>query len=333
MTKKAKTTPTTITRVSRQPSSALLAEVRNAFDAEMLVHLCETDDFSDYATKVSCVGPLDPRSRDRFYWYQDNGSKVLAVAHLDNVQDDPTCQVIDTAAGPLVVSGALDDRLGAYVILDLLPRLGITCDWLLTTDEEIGRSTASDFADDYEGKDYNWIIEFDRGGTDVVMYQYETPEYVGLVEDAGARVGMGSYSDIADLDDLGCAALNWGVGYEDYHSPRAHAWLNDTFKMVARFVQFYKANAETHLPHKGDDREWWKNYDLIEYEADCGHMIDLDDEASYFEWASGEVVCYDCVDRGLTSWPSNRRDEGVNGYHGLIVDEGRAESIDYEEDF
>ena len=318
-------------RLGPQPSSTLMAEVVNAFDPEMLVHLCETDDFTAYATKVPCGGSHDlRRSGERFYWYKDNGSKVLAVAHLDNVQADPTCQVIDTAAGPLVVSGALDDRLGAYVILDLLPRLGITCDWLLTTDEEIGRSTAADFVDDYEGKDYNWIIEFDRGGTDVVMYQYETPEYAGLVEAAGARVDVGSYSDIADLELLGCAAFNWGVGYQDYHSRRAHAWLDDTFKMVARFVQFYNANADSHLPHEATDA-WWKHYgnlDYDEYEADCGHMINLDDELSYFEWASGEVVCCSCVNDGMTSWPA---DEGVNGYHGLIVDEGRAETIDYED--
>ena len=46
----------------------------------------------------------------------------------------------------MVHSGALDDRLGAYIILDLLPKLGINVDVLLTVGEEQGRSTANFFA-------------------------------------------------------------------------------------------------------------------------------------------------------------------------------------------
>lgn len=285
------------TAPSRQPSQSDLQRVFDAFDADSLIHLCSTWDFEQYATKTSLPG------HDRFYWYQDNGSNVLAVAHLDSVQDQFPAQVVDTAAGPLVVSGSLDDRLGVYVILELLPKLGITCDWLLTTDEEIARSTATEFAEDFDGKDYDWIIQFDRGGTDVVMYQYETPEYVGLVEDSGAKVGIGSYSDICELDDLGCAAFNWGVGYQDYHSPRAHAWLADTFKMVARFAKFYDANVGTYLPHDpkhqyDDDRGDldWLLYDAEDsIEADCGHLIDLNDAATYQEWGAGEyVICTNC---------------------------------------
>ena len=278
--------------MSRQPSPEEQDRVRSAFDPDMLSHLCTTWDFTKYARKVTLPG------KDHFYWYQDNGSDILAVAHLDTVQDDRSCQVIDTAAGLLAVSGALDDRLGVYVILELLPALGVTCDWLLTTDEEIGRSTATEFAEDFDGKDYNWIIQFDRGGTDVVMYDYETPEYCGLVADAGAHVGMGSYSDICELTDLGCAAFNWGVGYEDYHSPRSHAWLNDTFRMVARFLRFHEANAATWLPH--EERQFvqadWLDYaDVDEIEVDCGHFVDLTDTSTYVEWSSEYVICSGCA--------------------------------------
>ncbi len=284
---------------SRQPSLAAIEQVSDAFDPDMLAHLCTTWDFTNYATKVTLPG------KDRFYWYQNNGSDVLAVAHLDTVQMDRTCQVIDTAAGPLAVSGALDDRLGVYVILDLLPSLGVTCDWLLTTDEEIGRSTATEFSEDYNGKQYNWIIQFDRGGTDVVMYEYETKEYCSLVEDAGARVGMGSYSDICELEDLGCTGFNWGVGYEDYHSPRAHAWLNDTFRMVARFLKFHSANATTFLPFLPHDDTIqeptdadWMPYDATDdpydIEVDCGHLVDLSDTRAYVEWADA-IICVGCA--------------------------------------
>ena len=255
----------------RQPSRNVIDEVASRFDPAMLADVCTREHFGDYADRVDLDRP------GRFYWHADNGSNVLAVAHLDHVQDDARCQVIDTASGPLAVSGALDDRLGAYVILDLLPRLGIECDILLTTDEERGNSTAGEFITD---KPYNWMIEFDRGGTDVVMYQYETPALAALVTEAGARVGQGSYSDIADLDHLECAAFNWGVGYQDYHSPRAHAWLADTFKMVARFVKFYEANSTTYLPHdpRAGSRKWWWTDDAY---YDDRALDDLDDIESY----------------------------------------------------
>lgn len=306
----------TAEKPSRQPSQQAKQKVRDAFDAGMLATICTTWDFSPYGQRVDLPG------RERFYYYQDNGSDILAVAHLDSVQYDGSCHVIDTNAGLLAVSGTLDDRLGAYVILELLPNLGITCDWLLTTDEEMGMSTADCFESE---KQYNWIIQFDRGGTDVVMYQYETPELKKLVEDAGARVGMGSYSDICVLEDLGCPGFNWGVGYQDYHGERSHAWLEDTFRMVARFVNFYNANAATPLTHHSmwSDDDEWVNYremednvkDLTLAEAlvfgggrsgeeddgrfpvaDCAHLVDLLNEDTYVKFDGGDVIiCSACA--------------------------------------
>lgn len=255
-----------------------MERIRRAFDADALVRILEQPEshFIEYAD----YHYVEPRkswrgwsSDDAFYFYKDNGAPILAVAHLDNVQSDRTATILDTKDGKLVLSGALDDRLGAYVILELLPKLGIKVDWLLTTNEEVGASTAADFILP-AGKSYNWMIEFDRGGTDVVMYQYEDKEMCKLVEASGARVGMGSYSDIADLDDLGCVGFNWGVGYYDYHSKRAHAWLEDTFKMVSKFMRFYAANAATHLPYidvpsyiaqpARYTREWWDDLEAQE---------------------------------------------------------------------
>ncbi|HEY1700745.1 MAG TPA: hypothetical protein VGG75_13615 [Trebonia sp.] len=188
-----------------------------------------------------------------YYHFRDNGSSVLAVAHLDTVvrPDRRAPRFSRTRGGPLVVSGALDDRLGAYVILDLLPKLGITCDWLLTVGEEDGQSTAESFK---AGKDYDHVIEFDRGGTDVVMYQYEDDESCQRVEACGAEVGRGSFSDIAYLDHLGVKAFNWGAGYRgDYHSERGYAHLSDTFAMTAKYLLFHEQNAGVTMPHDPED--------------------------------------------------------------------------------
>jgi hypothetical protein len=205
--------------------------------------------------------PVMQRPPDDAYFFQDNGSDILAVAHLDTVMfsDERTANFVDTEAGPVVFSGALDDRLGAYIILELLPKLGITCDILLTVGEENGASTAGFFETD---KHYHWMIEFDRGGTDVVMYQYEDPDTMDLVRKAGARIGDGSFSDVSYLEHLEIKGFNWGVGYQDYHGPRSHAFLEVTFKMVAQFLIFHEANADTYLPHDMDevDNSWWGGY-------------------------------------------------------------------------
>jgi hypothetical protein len=187
---------------------------------------------------------------DDFFLFRDNGGSVLAVAHLDTVAygDERAARFVKTEGGEVVFSRALDDRLGAYIILDMLPKLGINVDILLTVGEESGRSTAA-FFDMPAGKNYDWMIEFDRGGTDVVMYQYEDSKTIGLVKECGARVGDGIFSDISYLDHLEIKGFNWGVGYQDYHGPRAHAFLDDTFRMVDYFQVFYALNVGTRLPH------------------------------------------------------------------------------------
>lgn len=275
-------------------------EVADLFDPDALRRICVADDFTPYGFTRTTLDP-HPSGRERFYWYRDGGpgATVLAVAHLDTVQDDRTCQITDTASGLLATSGALDDRLGAYIILDLLPSLGIVCDVLLTTDEESGQSTASDYD---PPKDYNWVIQFDRGGTDVVAYQYETDDLTTRVRASGARMGQGSYSDICELEHLGVVGLNWGTGYQDYHSPRSHAWLDDTFRCVSKFARFYRANQGTPIPHFLDpDTDDWTDYRSstttdTDYEvvADCGDVVDLSDDRTFYE-EHGTVICTKCA--------------------------------------
>lgn len=223
----------------------------NVFDAEALIRICQMREGSFAKVYGMTTVEVAQPAPANYYHFKDNGSDILAVAHLDTVagRKARTARIVDTEAGPVVHSRALDDRLGAYVILDMLPKLGLTFDWLLTTGEESGLSTAAFFD---PPKKYRWIIEFDRGGTDVVMYHYEDPECVHRVRACGAKVGRGSFSDISYLDHLGVKAFNWGVGYRDYHGPRAHAYLEDTFEMVDKFLTFHAAFGDVTMPHDGE---------------------------------------------------------------------------------
>lgn len=207
-------------------------------------------DFADFYDMSTTQLPIGPQVRpgEDFFHFRDNGSKVLAVAHLDTVSpsDEREAHFVRTAAGEVVYSRALDDRLGAYIILELLPRLGINYDVLLTVGEESGNSTAEYFD---APKRYDWLIEFDRGGTDVVMYQYDDTDTRAAVRATGAHVGDGIFSDISYMEHLGVKGFNWGVGYRDYHGPRAHAYLDDTLEMVARYLKFHQQNEGTYMPH------------------------------------------------------------------------------------
>lgn len=242
-----------------------LRRVAEAFDAARLIDICEREEreFAEFGSVIECepkwahAGFTAPES---FYIYQDNGADILAIAHLDTVQSNRGTTVTETKSGSkIVLSGALDDRLGAYVILDLLPKLGVKVDWLLTTGEETMSSTGVDFASDHvarTGKQYKWMFQFDRTGTDVVMYDYDNETSRGHLRSVGFTVGNGSFSDISDMDGLGCIGFNFGVGYQDYHSARGYAWLDDTFGQVARFLRFYRKYGATDMPYQLPEWEW-----------------------------------------------------------------------------
>lgn len=209
----------------------------------------------------------------QFYLFQDNGANVLAVAHLDTVLPDAAdCQ----RHRDRVWSVALDDRLGAYIILEVLPALGIECDILLTIGEETSQSTAEHFN---PHKAYNWVVEFDRAGTDVVTYQYQTAAWHEALTMAGFKIGKGCYSDIAELYTLGIACVNIGCGHKDSHTRGCRVNLRDTSRMVALFVDFY-----------------WRNY-TTRFECDAPPPMILSHQLNFWR----DVP----VDRRLSKWETD----------------------------
>lgn len=258
------------------------ALLRAEFDRDALKMICEMHelDFGD-RFDLSKTTIKDAWSPEDYYFFRDNGSRILAVAHLDTCvrPDQRTANFVTLADGEEVVySGALDDRLGAYTILDLLPRLGIEVDILLTVGEESGCSTAEHFMPE---KRYDWMIEFDRGGTDVVMYQYDDAGTRQLVRDCGAKPADGIFSDISYLEHLGIKGFNWGVGYRDYHSTRGHAYIEDYLMMMGFFMEFHADNVGTHMFHEPAP-SWFKSY---REPYDGYHAVD--DDSSLFSEEEG----------------------------------------------
>lgn len=263
----------------------MMIDSSTTFDKGELARICTMREGSfERAFDMERVHVAEQRSPNDFYLYRDNGADVLAVAHLDTVGQahERGAHYANTEAGLVVYSRALDDRLGAYIITDMLPKMDINCDWLFTVGEESGMSTAAFFE---PPKMYDWMIEFDRGGSDVVMYQYDDVDTRALVRDCGATPADGIFSDISYLDHLGIKGFNWGVGYRDYHGPAAHAYLEDTFEMVDHFQLFHAMNVGKRLVHEDNlSTSYWSPYGSGSGRASWTPQDDADDSDGLQEW-------------------------------------------------
>lgn len=230
----------------------------DSYKREMLkagADVVETENVYNYHKKVDVPG---------YYIFQDNHADILAVAHLDTVLPEMRGKFASgrNKEGKRVVrSTALDDRLGAYIILDYLPLFGLRYDVLLCTNEEIGQSTAKYFKTE---KQYRWIFEFDRAGKDLVMYEYHNDDMDKICKEF-FDVDYGSFTDICELTHLNASAMNIGTGYQSQHTPNCHVVLDDTRHMVKSFLGFYNKYKDVTLPFKlVSRRSWsggWSQYD------------------------------------------------------------------------
>ena len=198
--------------------------------------------------KVLCEGMTPIHKGKKEAWFKDNGSDILAVAHLDTVNP---CGIKWSGEVKLdqtiFFSPYLDDRLGAYTIKVALPQAySIEMDMLFTMDEETGASTAELFE---TTKKYKWIVSFDRRGEDVVLYSFRGDDIEKKLKSVGFDVGWGTMSDICKLEHLGCKAFNVGVGYEEEHGKHPYMIVEVYNRQIQRFVKFYEKFKGEHIPH------------------------------------------------------------------------------------
>jgi len=214
-------------------------KIYNMLDFDLMKKIM-TSPFEDFESMGKVV-----RHGDRRHIFIDNGADVLAIAHLDSVENHDHFYRLTFDGKEIVFASTCDDRLGAYILIDLLPQLGIHYDLLLTDMEEIGKSTASDFEPE---KTYNWMFQFDRMGNDAVNYMYTEPAWTKALGKY-FKVNRGSCSDISYLEHLECSGVNVGCGYFDPHSTMAYFDVQMMVEQVGQFAQFYHANKRTHFPH------------------------------------------------------------------------------------
>lgn len=202
----------------------------------------------------------------QYLYLKQEGSKILAVAHCDSVNTKHWFGTLHhPMIGDIVFSDCLDDRLGVHIITKMLPQLDIHTDILLTQGEETGNSTAKLFIRDIaEGKlkipDYNWLVEFDREGTDVVRYQYEDTDWIKILENFFPDVNHGSFTDIVSMGSLGICGVNVGIGNRDSHNDNSRATLQKTEYMMNLFKTMYEEFKNIRVPHSATYENEWRSY-------------------------------------------------------------------------
>lgn len=183
---------------------------------------------------------------DERHIFFNRGSKILAVAHLDSVQHFNGFMHDKVTAR--LYSATVDDRIGLWTIMYVLPRLGINVDVLLTDHEEIGQSTGKFFKP--EDNRYNWMVQFDRGvmgarKPDWVSYQYYHNKIWTKALEEFMPVSEGANSCIARMDHLGICGVNAQTGMSDYHSKSAFvdtvAWADG----LKAFMSLHEKYADT----------------------------------------------------------------------------------------
>lgn len=260
---------------------------------------CLTDPIGEFE-KLGAVTP----SKDGPAILIDNDADILAVGHLDWVyfNDNPK---IDWKRGIISKTPQLDDRLGVWVLLYLLPVIApdLKYDVLLCDSEEIGRSTGQNW--EFGQKQYNWGFEFDRAGTDTVLYEYDSPAWRKTVGEF-SPIGRGAFSDISYLENLCCKMMNIGCGYHDQHTKHCYAKLEETIMMTRAFAVWASENKDTLHTHTeyvpplmrhslshsaydygyNDEPETWQDYVRSEFDdVECKICKSLTDQ---------ELICADC---------------------------------------
>ena len=200
------------------------------------------DIFNDYPEEYG-FERIEKHGKRQRYLYRPGirDESPLLICHADTVLSSPAYQY-DSWTG-VVTSSELDDRLGIAVLLAIIQSSGkdcihlSDCAILITDNEEIGQSTSALFAGDCKqnperfGKP-NWLMNFDRRGTDSVCYGYENDTFSSLLRHCGHTIGTGTCSDISRMESLGVSGVNVGIGYHGEHSLKCRAYLRDTLQSI-----------------------------------------------------------------------------------------------------
>ena len=182
--------------------------------------------------------------KQKGFLYAAGTLPVLLVAHLDTVHYDPPETICYSTDGTIMMSPqgiGGDDRAGVYMILRLIQDLH--CHVLFCEAEEIGGHGAKAFVQSGIVPEVNYIVEFDRmGSNDAVYYNCKNEQFEQYINGFGFQTAFGSFSDISILaPKLDLAAVNLSTGYYNAHRVNEFVRLDEVEKLIGRVKTLLQA--------------------------------------------------------------------------------------------
>jgi hypothetical protein len=237
---------------------------------------------------------LDKEDKKRRRIFIDRNAEILVVAHADTVRL-PGLKAWD---GDIIHATGLDDRAGVAVAAYLSKKHNLD---LLITDLEESGGTTGQFQ---TLKSYNFIVEFDFGGTGCTTYDIDNKEFLGQLHQHKLPVQMGTYSDIASLD-CRCCAVNVGVGYYHAHSEDSYMKISEMRSQIEAFEAFLVNNRDVLYLSDNIDRysrfsDWSMGYRTRRaygFDGASGRceFCDYADGRSIH----GRIICPDCLETAI----------------------------------
>lgn len=194
------------------------------------------------------------------------------MAHLDTRKVPKIRRITDR----FIDGQGFDDRLGCAWAYKLSEELG--ADLLLTDHEESGGTTGQF----HKLKNYNWIVEFDREGVDVVTYDLDNPIFLKALKDYW-KIGNGSYTDLCELKTDACC-FNLGLGHYNSHGRKAYINIKEMRDQINKFRHFFAEHKDikyTQIKHQA-------NYLFSESNV-CEFC-----NAAYGTEIFDTIICYSC---------------------------------------
>lgn len=185
--------------------------------------------------------------RQKGFLYAAGTLPVLLVAHLDTVHYDPPETICYSTDGTVIMSPqgiGGDDRAGVYMILRLIQDLH--CHVLFCEAEETGGHGAKAFVQSGIVPKVNYIVEFDRmGSNDAVYYNCKNEQFEQHICSFGFQTAFGSFSDISILaPHLNLAAVNLSTGYYHAHQLGEYVRLDKVEKLISRVEKLLQKKTE-----------------------------------------------------------------------------------------
>lgn len=238
------------------------------------------------------------------YLIAEGDLPICLCAHMDTVNEEnyfgaPIYTLYDRDQDILhVTSGCtLDDRLGIYIILNII-EAGYRPSVIFTDKEEIGGIGASALVQSYPNCpfDIKFIIELDRRGrNDSVYYSCRNKEFEEYINSFGFKTAQGSFTDCLILGEAwDIAAVNLSCGYMYEHTCLEYAhmqWVQETEEKVKEILEQDYIDMPIYKYKKDEEKLFNSNQCAL-----CGHDISkTTNEQLFYGPGYNYYICDKCI--------------------------------------